>query len=107
MPNAISQNLETSGTIVALILAGIFTLSGCARILTSIDHVPRNESDVPRISPENLKNRLDNGEPILIVDVRSVKAFKAQHIVGAISVPLKQIESRLNEFPLDQDIVLC
>ena len=68
-------------------------------------NVPKDTNEVPRISPEDLKNRLDNGETILIVDTRSVGAFEAQHIAGAISVPLNQLESRLDEFPREQEIV--
>jgi hypothetical protein len=81
-----------------ILLAGIFFLSGCTGLLT-------NQRYVPRIAPEDLKGRLDNGEAILIVDVRSVNAFKTQHIAGAISVPLKEIESRLGEFLLEEEIV--
>jgi rhodanese-related sulfurtransferase len=60
---------------------------------------------VPRIWPEDLKDRLDNGEAILVVDARSIADFEGQHIVGAISVPLNEVESRLDEFPRDQEIV--
>ncbi len=83
---------------LVMLLAGIFFLSGCAGFLTA-------QRYIHRIAPEDLKGRLDNGEAILIVDVRSVNAFKTQHIAGAISVPLKEVESRLDEFPLEQEIV--
>jgi hypothetical protein len=82
---------------LAMLIAGIFILSGCAGFLIS--------QHIHRIAPEDLKGRLDNGEAILIVDVRSVNAFKTQHIAGAISVPLKEVEFRLDEFPLEQEIV--
>ena len=61
---------------------------------------------MPRISPEELKERLDNGEAILIVDSRSLVEFETGHIAGAISVPSYEVESRLDEFPRDQEIVL-
>lgn len=60
---------------------------------------------VPRISAEDLKYRLDRGEKILIVDVRSTKAYNTQHIAGAISVPVKEVKLRLNEFQRDHEIV--
>jgi rhodanese-related sulfurtransferase len=69
------------------------------------DAPPQDISEVPRISPEDLRRRLDNGEAILVVDVRSADSFEARHIPGAISVPSGQIESRLDEFPRDQEIV--
>jgi hypothetical protein len=82
-----------------ILLAGIFFLSGCTGLLGI-------QRYVPRIAPEDLKGRLDKGEAILIVDVRSVNAFNTQHIAGAISVPLKEIELRLDEFPLEEEIIL-
>ena len=67
---------------------------------------PTTSSEVPRISPEELKGRLDNGEAILVVDSRSLAEFEAGHIAGAISVPSFEVESRLDELPRDQEIVL-
>ena len=66
---------------------------------------PRNSSEVPRITPEELKAHLKSDEAILIVDARSVSQFQMQHIPGAVSVPLEQIEARLDAFPRDQEIV--
>ena len=67
---------------------------------------PTTSSEVPRISPEELKDRLDGGEAILVVDSRSLAEFEAGHIAGAISVPSNEVESRLDELPRDQEIVL-
>ena len=72
---------------------------------TATPEPPRFSSDVPRISAEELKERLDNGEAILIVDSRSNFSFESRHIAGAISVPQSEVEERLDEFPRDQDIV--
>jgi rhodanese-related sulfurtransferase len=60
---------------------------------------------VPRLSARDLKGRLDNGEAFLVVDARATAAFESRHITGAISVPLSEVESRLDEFPRDQEIV--
>jgi rhodanese-related sulfurtransferase len=67
--------------------------------------IPSNDTEVPRISPETLKKRIDSGEDILTVDVRSVNSYRAQHIPGAISVPFKKVKARLDEFPRDKHIV--
>lgn len=66
----------------------------------------RNNGEVPRILPEVLIERLDKGEEILVVDTRPLSFFEREHIVGAISVPIDEVESRLDEFPRDQEIVL-
>jgi len=49
---------------------------------------PDGRRGVPRISVAELKKGLDAGE-MIAVDVRSVKAFRAGHIPGAVSVAAK------------------
>lgn len=68
-------------------------------------YLPVNESEVPRISSEDLKARLDRKEEILVVDVRSVDQFNELHIAGAVSVPFSEIMQRLDDLPVDKHIV--
>ena len=42
---------------------------------------------------------------VTVIDVRPVEEYRAGHIPGAISVPLRELESRLAEFPADKEIV--
>lgn len=56
--------------------------------------------------PEVLIERLDNGEEILVVDTRPLATLEGEHIVSAISAPLDEVESLLDDFPRDQGIVL-
>ena len=65
-------------------------------------------SEVPRITVEELKERLDKGEEIVVGDTRPASVYDIKHIPGAISVPASAIynESPLDELPLDQEIVL-
>ncbi len=73
---------------------------------SSENQVPSTSSEVPRISVEELKERLDNGEAIVVVDSRSENEYDTKHIPGAISVPSVLAESPLDELPLDHEIVL-
>jgi 3-mercaptopyruvate sulfurtransferase SseA len=66
---------------------------------------PQTQNEVPRIAASALKERLDAGESVLIVDARSSDEYAEAHIPGAISVPLSDLEARLDELPRDQDIV--
>ena len=96
--------------IITILIIEIVALSGCQGILSTITcdtkcHIPRDESAVPRISVEDLKYRLDSGEDILVVDVRSTDAYNTQHIAGAISVRVKEVELHLDKFQRDQEIV--
>jgi 3-mercaptopyruvate sulfurtransferase SseA len=72
---------------------------------TATPEPPKSISEVPRISAEELKERLDNGEAILIVDSRPTSTFEMHHIAGAISVPHYEVEEHLDEFPRNQEIV--
>ena len=67
--------------------------------------VPKDKSEVARITATDLKARLDSGEAILVVDSRSLSDFERRHIAGAISVPAREVAARLDEFPRDQEIV--
>jgi 3-mercaptopyruvate sulfurtransferase SseA len=93
--------------ILFIVLLAPFAWPGTSTSTETSIHqpLPSSESQVPRISPEELKERLDKKEKITIVDVRSVKEFDAQHIAGAISIPLHQVLLRQKELPREQEIV--
>lgn len=42
---------------------------------------------------------------VTVLDVRPTEEFVAGHVPGAINLPLKQLESRLHQLPMDQEIV--
>jgi rhodanese-related sulfurtransferase len=42
---------------------------------------------------------------VTVLDVRPVEEYRAGHIPGAISIPLKELEHYLSELPRDQEIV--
>jgi rhodanese-related sulfurtransferase len=43
---------------------------------------------------------------VVWVDVRNTEDYRRAHIKGALSIPLSEIESRLEEIPTDKEIVL-
>jgi rhodanese-related sulfurtransferase len=51
-----------------------------------------------------LRERVARDE-VTVLDVRPVEEYEAGHIPGALSVPLKELESRLERLPRDQEIV--
>ena len=64
------------------------------------------DSAVPRISLEQLKEKLDAGADIVIVDVRSKGDFDEGHISGAVSIPWQQeMEARYTELPRDKEVI--
>lgn len=49
-------------------------------------------SDVPRLTPEEVRKRIAGGERFMIVDTRDREAFEKSHIEGAMSVPSLEFE---------------
>lgn len=56
-------------------------------------------------APDAVKQALDAGQKIVIIDVRPAAAFEKETIPGAINIPLSQVESRLPEFSKDTTLV--
>jgi membrane protein DedA with SNARE-associated domain len=61
-----------------------------------------------RITPEELKARLDGGEKLLLVDVRDRLDFEAEPsiIPGALHLSVEELEARHGEIPREVEIVL-
>ena len=59
-----------------------------------------------RITPDELRDRLNAGEELFIVDVRSQLAENANAIPGAIRIPLEELAARSQEIPRDREIIL-
>ncbi len=61
--------------------------------------------EVPRITAEELKDKLDRKADVIVVDARSKDSFERGHIKGAISMPLEDVEERHKELPRDKEII--
>ncbi|MDY7023465.1 MAG: rhodanese-like domain-containing protein [Cyanobacteriota bacterium] len=60
--------------------------------------IPSAEPMKPQSRVQDLKTRLDWGEPALtIIDVRSLETFNASHIQGAISLPMDVLVNRIGQ----------
>jgi hypothetical protein len=67
--------------------------------------VADTELEVPRISLGQVKEKLDAGGELVIVDVRSKEDFDEGHIAGAVSIPWEEMETRYTELPRDKEII--
>jgi len=63
---------------------------------------------IARISPEELKAKLDGGQDVLIVDVRDRLDFEAEPtiITGALHMAIEELDNRHHEIPREREIVL-
>ncbi|MEK5441010.1 MULTISPECIES: sulfurtransferase TusA family protein [unclassified Fredinandcohnia] len=60
------------------------------------------------VSNEDLEAALSSGKDILVLDVREAAEYAFSHIPEAISIPLGELEERMNELNVDQEIyVVC
>lgn len=66
----------------------------------------RPTSTIPTITALELKRRLDAGERLFLLDVRSAAEYAYDgHIIGAHLLPLPMLARRLNELPRDTPII--
>ena len=56
------------------------------------------------LSRQQLIERMNSGI-VTILDVRPENEFHMAHIPGAINIPLKQLSERLEELPLEQEVI--
>jgi 3-mercaptopyruvate sulfurtransferase SseA len=56
------------------------------------------------IDKQRLIERIRAGD-VIVLDVRPAEEYRAAHIAGAVSLPLKELEKRLGGMPADQDVV--
>jgi len=56
------------------------------------------------ISKEELWKRVQDDE-VIVLDVRPSEEYKKGHIIRALSIPLSQLQNRLDEIPKDREVV--
>jgi rhodanese-related sulfurtransferase len=52
-----------------------------------------------------LKQKLDRGDKVLVIDVRSDEEVKTGSIPGAIHISMDQLEARMKDIPKDVQLV--
>lgn len=66
------------------------------------------ELRMARISPDELKRMMDDGQKVLVVDLRGAMDHEADPhtIPGALRMTAEELEHRHHEIPRDQDVIL-
>lgn len=100
----------------------VYSLAGDAEVVTLINalgHVgERNVAEVGRVmtdyfrardaleavSREDLVSRLHDGL-VTVLDVRPEDEFAVGHLPGALNIPLAELERRLEELPVDREVI--
>lgn len=68
--------------------------------------LPESSDDAGNISVQDVKKRLDAGEPLLLLDIREVPELARSQLDGAHHIPMGQIGARLAEIPRDRPVVI-
>jgi len=70
-------------------------------------NVARNKLDgiMKGITPAELRTKIDNGEDILLLDVRSPAEYEEVHLENSKLIPLGTLRERLREIPKDKEII--
>ena len=61
--------------------------------------------DLEPVTREELTRRLEDGDDLVVLDVRPATEYAAGHLPGAVSIPVGELRRRLAELPGDREIV--
>jgi len=64
------------------------------------------EADAPVVAPAELHARLDGDTPPFLLDVRTLLEFQSERIEGSRSIPLDQLDARIDEIPERAEVVV-
>ncbi len=59
-----------------------------------------------QLSPAQVKQLLDAGEPLVLLDVREPEEVELVRLAGAVHIPMGDIPARVHELDPDADIVV-
>ena len=64
-------------------------------------------TEVTRVTPDEVKQRMDRGEPIAFLDARNPTAWaeSGEKLPGAIRVPADEVGAHLSEIPRDRAVI--
>jgi rhodanese-related sulfurtransferase len=67
---------------------------------------PAPVANAPETAANKLREQLDKGEKILVIDVRNAKEYERGHIPGAINVPLEDLRARISDLKPSKDTTI-
>lgn len=64
------------------------------------------QKEIPEISPQELKQKLDANESVFLLDVREPIEYDIVHLEGAQLIPLNTLPHHIERLPSDGEIVV-
>ena len=66
----------------------------------------QNTEAVERIAISSLKEKIDSGETLILIDVREDRELEADGAIkGAIHIPMGELDARMADIPKDIELV--
>ena len=69
------------------------------------DFLTGSRDELEPVTREELTRRLQDGDDLVVLDVRPAAEYAAGHLPGAVSIPVGELRRRLAELPRDREIV--
>ncbi|CQR74206.1 putative adenylyltransferase/sulfurtransferase MoeZ [Sporomusa ovata DSM 2662] len=82
---------------IVMLVVVVAISAGCNQVVTS-------QGGISMTTEEALS--LWQAQKAVIIDVRTLKEYQEGHIPDAVLIPLNQLETRLDEIPKDQTVLL-
>jgi rhodanese-related sulfurtransferase len=64
-----------------------------------------SRDELQPVTREELARRLQDGDNLVVLDVRPAAEYAAGHLPGAVSIPVGELRRRLAELPADREVV--
>jgi phage shock protein E len=87
-------------------LAGIIVFSIAGFLpLAAAQHAPVDKS-AAQTSAARLHQEMAQGGKLLVIDVRTRKEFEAEHVPGALNIPIQELAKKIRAMKVPQDTTI-
>lgn len=92
---------------------GSITMAGLTALMVLLAGCSSGSGPVPPsisqdITAAQLESMMSDGEPLVIVDVRTAGEYQDGHIPGSVNIPLSELPTRLDELAVDvRTVCVC
>jgi hypothetical protein len=90
-------------TVIALI--GLPALTAGQSLPYPTDAQTGRAVGAKEMTAAELKQKIDAGEPVLVIEVRDVSFYEKETIPGAIHIPFASLQDALKDIPKDRTLV--
>ena len=91
-------------TLVAVVMIGAPVLGAGQSLPYPTDPQTGRAIGAKEIAAQELKKKLDDGEQVLLIDVRDAALYEKETIPGTINIPLAHLQDALKEIPKDRTL---